>query len=402
MEAVLLDLDLAEDVRRAGVVGWAVVGVLIARNLDRAGDVIQFGDIGELLHVAVLADMLNQREGVGRSAEAFGGHLDPPGLALLGFKFEGVHIGGGEEAAGDLAGEGDLLRLGDVVVGFGLLGGLGFLGRPGNGADGPGRSHALEVAGLRGFGQGEAVEVIRSALKGEIVDFDDVSAVGGRLEVDDAAETLHHDVPAFVVGDDDHGFELGVNAAGGEVDHDALVLFRFERVVIDGARRGGGVADRVQLQGHGGFDLGVGLGSHDFRERADVEGAGAGEAQVGHHAGFVNADRDILGDRDRELVGDGFACLVEQRLGGDAGMREMEFAGAFDVLAGDGDLDGGSGLRAHGEGGQQARGRETDGLGGGGGGAERHGKWQMADGQSQMPENGTWILHSCRFVSLSG
>ena len=358
VEAVLLDLDLAEDIGRTDVVGRPIVGVAVRRDLHGTDDVIKFGHIREGFDLAVFRDMLHEDEGIGGTSDPLRGDLDPPDFTLFRLELAAVDIGGGEEAAGDIEREGDLRRLLRLVIRLDLVG-RGVrgecLGWPRDGADARGRGLLRGGVVALHFAEGETVEMAFATLIGEVVHLDEVGAVGGRGEIDDSAGAVHEEIGALVIRHDDHGRQSRIDSGGGAVDRDALALFALEGVEINRSLCHRGVADGVERQLHRRFDAVVRDGAGDLVDGAHGKGAGRGNAEPREDAGFVHTDGRVGGDGDEELVLHRFAVGSGDGFGGDFRGGKLERGDLLDVFPGDRHLDAAAGLAAHRQGREEAR-----------------------------------------------
>ena len=127
IDAIFLDLEFAQRVRRSRIVRRAVIGVAIGGWLDRARDAAEFRHVRELLLRAFLAHTLHEHKRIRGHAEPLRSHFDPPDVALVGCEFIGVHVGRGIKPARDLTWQRDLLRFraplaGSVSANFGSAG----------------------------------------------------------------------------------------------------------------------------------------------------------------------------------------------------------------------------------------------------------------------------------------
>ena len=120
MEAILLDRQFAENVRGTGVVGRPVVGVAVAGDLHRTGNVAEFQDIGQLVGepFSPLITCCTRIAGsVGRPnrSDATSTHHSSP---FLGLELEHIHVRRRIKPARDVAGQADPLGMGAIVVGL--------------------------------------------------------------------------------------------------------------------------------------------------------------------------------------------------------------------------------------------------------------------------------------------
>ena len=120
MHTVFFDFQFANDVERATVVGWTIVGIPITGRLHRTRDIAEFRHISYQFLCPSNANVLDEDSWIRRSSKSFGRNLHPPHLSLGARKLKSVDVGRRIKTSRNIAGQRNILCLSRQVVRFGF------------------------------------------------------------------------------------------------------------------------------------------------------------------------------------------------------------------------------------------------------------------------------------------
>ena len=90
--------------------------------------------------------------------------------------------------------------------------------------------------------ESEAIEIGRSATECQLMDFDDVLAVLRHREIQHSATAFDQQVISRLIGNDQHGVQLGIDPARRTINNNPFPFFCFKSIVIDRLDRHDGIA----------------------------------------------------------------------------------------------------------------------------------------------------------------